>query len=46
MDEINYSIIIPHKNIPHLLQRCLKSIPRRKDVQIIIVDDNSDPENS
>ena len=44
MDEINYSIIIPHKNIPHLLQRCLKSIPRRKDVQIIIVDDNSDPE--
>jgi glycosyltransferase involved in cell wall biosynthesis len=39
---INYSIIIPHKNIPHLLQRCLDSIPRRGDVQIIIVDDNSD----
>lgn len=42
MDEINYSIIIPHKNIPHLLQRCLNSIPRRKDIQIIIIDDNSD----
>lgn len=42
--EINYSIIIPHKNIPKLLQRCLDSIPRRKDLQIIIVDDNSDPE--
>jgi len=39
---INYSIIIPHKNIPELLQRCLDSIPRREDVQIIIVDDNSD----
>jgi len=39
---INYSIIIPHKNIPHLLQRCLDSIPRREDVQIIVVDDNSD----
>jgi len=39
---INYSIIIPHKNIPKLLQRCLDSIPRREDVQIIIVDDNSD----
>jgi glycosyltransferase involved in cell wall biosynthesis len=38
---ITYSIIIPHKNIPELLQRCLDSIPRR-DVQIIIVDDNSD----
>ena len=37
-----YSIIIPHKNTPDLLQRCLDSIPRRNDVQIIIVDDNSD----
>ena len=42
--EINYSIIIPHKNIPDLLRRCLNSIPRREDVQIIVVDDNSDPE--
>jgi len=40
----NFSIIIPHKNIPKLLQRCLDSIPRRKDVQIIVVDDNSDPD--
>ena len=39
----NYSIIIPHKNIPKLLERCLRSIPRRDDVQIIVVDDNSDP---
>jgi hypothetical protein len=28
-EEINYSIIIPHKNIPALLQQCLNSIPRR-----------------
>ncbi|MDD2493905.1 MAG: glycosyltransferase family 2 protein [Tissierellia bacterium] len=39
----NYSVIIPHKNIPMLLKRCLDSIPRRKDTQIIVVDDNSDP---
>jgi len=39
---LNYSIIIPHKNIPHLLIRCLDSIPKRADVQIIVVDDNSD----
>ena len=39
----NYSIIIPHKNIPKLLQRCLESIPERVDIQIIIGDDNSDP---
>jgi glycosyltransferase involved in cell wall biosynthesis len=38
----NYSIIIPHKNIPHLLQRCLDTIPERDDTQIVIVDDNSD----
>ena len=37
-----YTIIIPHKNIPDLLQRCLDSIPRRDDVQIVVVDDNSD----
>lgn len=38
---INYSIIIPHKNSVNLLQRCLNSIPQREDVQIIVVDDNS-----
>lgn len=43
-NSINYSIIIPHKNIPKLLDRCLNSIPIRDDVQIIVVDDNSDPE--
>lgn len=41
---INYSIIIPHKNTPDLLQYCLDSIPVREDVQVIVVDDNSDTE--
>lgn len=39
----NYSIIIPHHNIPDLLERLLYSIPIRDDLEIIIVDDNSDP---
>ncbi len=39
---MTYSIIIPHKNAPDLLQRCIASIPPRDDVQIIVVDDNSD----
>ena len=43
MPDYKYSIIIPHKNIPSLLQRCLDSIPKRDDLQVIIVDDNSDP---
>lgn len=38
----NFSFIIPHKNCPDLLQRCVDSIPNRDDVQIIVVDDNSD----
>ncbi|MBO4738772.1 MAG: glycosyltransferase family 2 protein [Bacteroidales bacterium] len=38
-----FSVIIPHKNRPKMLQRCLDSIPRRDDVQIIVVDDKSDP---
>jgi glycosyltransferase involved in cell wall biosynthesis len=43
MSEINYSIVIPHKDIPQLLQRCLDSIPLRRDTQVVIVDDDSDP---
>lgn len=38
---INYTIIIPHYNIPDLLVRCLKSVPVREDVQVIVVDDCS-----
>ncbi|MCI5776811.1 MAG: glycosyltransferase family 2 protein [Bacteroidales bacterium] len=38
-----FSIIIPHHNIPDLLQRCLDSIPQRDDLEVIVVDDNSDP---
>lgn len=39
----NYTVIIPHKNTPDLLEKCINSIPDRDDVQVIIVDDNSDP---
>ena len=42
MRQIKYSVIIPHKNSPDLLLRCLQSIPQREDIQIIVVDDNSD----
>lgn len=38
---MKYSIIIPHYNIPHLLGRCIASIPEREDIQIIVVDDCS-----
>lgn len=41
-NQFAFSIIIPHKNIPQLLQRCLDSIPVRDDIQVIVVDDNSD----
>ena len=41
MHKVNYTIIIPHYNSPELLMRCLKSIPIREDVQVIVVDDCS-----
>lgn len=41
MDYPMFSIIIPHKDIPDLLVRCLKSIPVSEDIQVIVVDDNS-----
>ena len=39
----NFTVIIPHKNTPFLLVKCLESVPNRDDVQVVIVDDNSDP---
>lgn len=39
---MNYTIIIPHKNTPDLLLKCLDSIPERNDVEVIVIDDNSD----
>lgn len=41
MHHYKYSIIIPHFNIPHLLMRCLKSIPVDDTIQVIVVDDCS-----
>lgn len=45
MNVINFSIIIPHYNIPDLLMRCLKSIPVREDIQVIVIDDCSPDAN-
>lgn len=36
-----YSIIIPHYKSTKLLCRCINSIPLRRDIQIIVVDDRS-----
>lgn len=38
---VDFSFIIPHYNTPELLVRCLKSIPVREDIQVIVVDDCS-----
>lgn len=40
---IYFNIIIPLKYIPKLLQRSLDSIPQRDDLEVIDVDDVSDP---
>jgi len=37
----SYTVIVPHYNSYELLLRLVKSIPLRKDIQLIIVDDNS-----
>ena len=41
-NDMNYSFVIPHHNTPDLLQRLINSIPQREDIEIIVVDDNSD----
>lgn len=39
--EFLYSIIIPHRNSVNLLKRAVSSIPKRDDVEIIIIDNSS-----
>lgn len=39
---MNYSFIIPHKDSQEFLYKCIESIPIRDDIEIIVVDDNSD----
>lgn len=41
MSQFTYSITITHYNASLLLERMLKSIPEREDIQVIVVDDNS-----
>lgn len=36
-----FTVIIPHRNCPDLLARCIESVGLESDVQLIIVDDNS-----
>jgi len=42
--QYTYSVIIPHYNSSHLLKRMLEIIPERDDIQVIVVDDKSRPE--
>ena len=44
MDKYLLSLIIPNRNCLDLLVRCLESVPRRNDIQVIVVDDASDPQ--
>ncbi|MCR8667200.1 glycosyltransferase [Aestuariibaculum sp. M13] len=44
MRETKYSIIIPHKNSFESLKRLLSTIPKSDDFQVIVVDDNSEPD--
>lgn len=41
---MNFSIVIPHKNRTELLKKLLGTIPLRDDLEVIIVDDNSNDE--
>ena len=45
MEELNLTIIIPHKNSTKTLIRLLDTIPSKKDVEIIVVDNGSNSES-
>lgn len=37
----NLSIIIPYYNTPELLKKLLQTIPQQKDIEVLVIDDNS-----
>ena len=41
LKDMKYCVVIPHRNLPELLLKCLQSIPRLPFVHVLIVD-NSD----
>ncbi len=42
MNNIDFSVIIPHFNSFNLLGKLIESIPNRREIEVIVVDDNSD----
>lgn len=40
-EEFNYSIIIPHYNSIEKLRRLLNTIPNRKDIEVLVIDDKT-----
>ena len=42
MNNIDFSIIIPHYNIPESLIELLETVPDKDNIEIIVVDDKSD----
>jgi len=39
--EIKYSIIVPHYNTSDYLSKLLSTIPKRSEIQVLVIDDNS-----
>lgn len=46
MSEYRFSIIIPHYNDTESLKALIDTVPDRKDIQVIIIDDNTYPEQT
>lgn len=42
INQVTYTIIVPYHNMPERLERLLNSIPLRRDLQVIVIDDCSD----
>ena len=40
--ELNYSVIIPHRNSVAFLRRAVESIPQRDDLEVLVVDNSTE----
>jgi len=46
LSSFKYCVIVPHRNVPELLAKCLDSIPKLKEICVLVVDNSDEGKNA
>ena len=41
-----YCVVIPHRNVPELLEKCLRSVPKKSYILVLVVDNSDKDKNA